>query len=238
VYRRELFRRTLLGVAGVAAAAPPRAEGRAFPADYNASRDLAWADWKPVFLDDHENETLIILSDLIIPKIDTPSAKESLANRFIDRCWQPQLRRRSAHSSRAWPISTASACRDTVLHSVHSRRKPGGISRLSRLSALAGHVGKRGNRRVSGPRALSPHQGRDLAGVLQFRDSYAGAGVGRAATWGIRRMCPLREFALTGIMPGMLVNIPRRVCLSSGIPYRLGERRIWLSSSYQLGGPL
>jgi len=85
VHRRELFRRTLLGAAGVAAATPPRAEGREFPADYDASKDLARADWKPVFLDDHQNETLIILSDLIIPKTDTPGAKEALANRFIDR---------------------------------------------------------------------------------------------------------------------------------------------------------
>jgi len=85
VHRRELFRRTLLGAAGVAAAAPPLAEGREFPSDYDASKNLARADWKPVFLDDHQNETLINLSDLIIPKTDTPGAKEALANRFIDR---------------------------------------------------------------------------------------------------------------------------------------------------------
>jgi hypothetical protein len=37
-----------------------------------------------MFLDDHQNETLIILSDLIIPATDSPGAKEALANRFID----------------------------------------------------------------------------------------------------------------------------------------------------------
>jgi len=37
-----------------------------------------------VFLDDHQNETLIVLSDLIIPATDTPGAKEALVNRFID----------------------------------------------------------------------------------------------------------------------------------------------------------
>src|SRR5579872_465077 len=37
VDRRELFRRTWLGAAGIAAAALPRAEAREFPADYDAS---------------------------------------------------------------------------------------------------------------------------------------------------------------------------------------------------------
>src|SRR5207237_10766291 len=38
----------------------------------------------PLFLDEHQNETLIILSDLIIPATDTPGAKEALVNRYID----------------------------------------------------------------------------------------------------------------------------------------------------------
>lgn len=50
----------------------------------DASNDLAGASWKPLFLDEHQNETLIILSDLIIPKTDTPGAKEALVNRYID----------------------------------------------------------------------------------------------------------------------------------------------------------
>ena len=41
-------------------------------------------DWKPVFLNDHQNKTLIALSDVIIPATDTPGAKEALANRFLD----------------------------------------------------------------------------------------------------------------------------------------------------------
>jgi gluconate 2-dehydrogenase gamma chain len=85
VHRRELFRRTLWGAAGVAGGAAPRAAAREFPADFDASRELARADWKPVFLDEHQNETLIVLADLIIPKTGTPGAKEALANRFIDR---------------------------------------------------------------------------------------------------------------------------------------------------------
>ena len=79
--RRELFLRTLWGAAGACRSA----QAREFPPDYDASKELARADWKPVFLDDHQNETLIALSNLIIPQTDTPGAKEALANRFIDR---------------------------------------------------------------------------------------------------------------------------------------------------------
>lgn len=50
----------------------------------DASKELEGANWKPQFLDEHQNETLIILSDLIIPKTDTPGAKEALVNRYID----------------------------------------------------------------------------------------------------------------------------------------------------------
>ncbi|HEY2821095.1 MAG TPA: gluconate 2-dehydrogenase subunit 3 family protein [Candidatus Acidoferrum sp.] len=50
----------------------------------DASNELKGASWKPLFLDEHQNETLIILSDLIIPATDTPGAKEALVNRYID----------------------------------------------------------------------------------------------------------------------------------------------------------
>ena len=42
------------------------------------------ADWKPSFLDDHQNETVIALTDLIIPTTDTPGAKAAHVNRYID----------------------------------------------------------------------------------------------------------------------------------------------------------
>jgi hypothetical protein len=50
----------------------------------------AWAqqaakpDWKPSFLDDHQNETVIALTELIIPATDTPGAKAAHVNRYID----------------------------------------------------------------------------------------------------------------------------------------------------------
>jgi hypothetical protein len=40
--------------------------------------------WKPAFLNSHQNETLIALSDVIIPATDTPGAKAALVNRYLD----------------------------------------------------------------------------------------------------------------------------------------------------------
>jgi len=91
--RRELLRAGV--IAGAAAATlRPTLAGAQNPAQgseltpaqsgVDASNDLAGANWKPLFLDEHQNETLIILSDLIIPATDTPGAKEALANRYID----------------------------------------------------------------------------------------------------------------------------------------------------------
>jgi len=42
------------------------------------------AAWKPVLFDAHQNETVIALTDLIIPATDTPGAKAALVNRFLD----------------------------------------------------------------------------------------------------------------------------------------------------------
>jgi len=42
------------------------------------------ADWKPELFDDHANETVIALIDLIIPATDTPGAKAALVNRHMD----------------------------------------------------------------------------------------------------------------------------------------------------------
>jgi hypothetical protein len=50
----------------------------------------AWAqqasktDWRPSVLDDHQNETVIALTELIIPTTDTPGAKTARVNRYID----------------------------------------------------------------------------------------------------------------------------------------------------------
>src|SRR4051812_22113923 len=40
--------------------------------------------WRPLLLDDHQNLTVIALTDLIIPETDTPGAKAANVNRYID----------------------------------------------------------------------------------------------------------------------------------------------------------
>lgn len=81
--RRDLLRVTVLGALGAGTTVPP-ATAREFPPDSDASKELERPDWKPLFLDAHQNETLILLSDLIIPAGDTPGAKAALVNRFLD----------------------------------------------------------------------------------------------------------------------------------------------------------
>ena len=94
--RREMLRASV--IAGAAAALGPAlsnaqsgAQSAAQPSELtpgqsgvDASKDLAAQGWKPLFLDEHQNETLIVLSDLILPATDTPGAKEALVNRYID----------------------------------------------------------------------------------------------------------------------------------------------------------
>jgi gluconate 2-dehydrogenase gamma chain len=94
--RREMLRASVLvGAAaalrpalsnaqsGAQSAAPP-SELTPAQSGVDASKDLSGPGWKPLFLDEHQNETLVILSDLIIPATDTPGAKEALVNRYID----------------------------------------------------------------------------------------------------------------------------------------------------------
>jgi hypothetical protein len=96
--RREMLRASVLGGAAAALtpalaatkqskgadAADEKSELTPAQRGVDASKELEGANWKPKFLDDHQNETLIILSDLIIPATDTPGAKEALVNRYID----------------------------------------------------------------------------------------------------------------------------------------------------------
>jgi hypothetical protein len=91
--RREMIRASVLAGAAAAALRPSMAAAQSAaqspeltPAQrgVDASKDLTAPGWKPIFLDEHQNETLVVLSDLIIPATDTPGAKEALVNRYID----------------------------------------------------------------------------------------------------------------------------------------------------------
>src|SRR5271154_3044474 len=94
--RREMLRASVLAGAAAAlcptlASAQSAAQNVAQPSELtpaqsgvDASKEFDVPGWKPLFLDEHQNETLIVLSDLIIPATDTPGAKEALVNRYID----------------------------------------------------------------------------------------------------------------------------------------------------------
>ncbi len=59
-------------------------------AAFPAAIPQAWAQqaaqpqWKPSILSAHENQTVIVLTELIIPSTDTPGAKLARVNRYID----------------------------------------------------------------------------------------------------------------------------------------------------------
>lgn len=89
--RRELLRRTILGTS-VAAAAGTSAPAREIPPDYDASKELAAAGPKPVFLAARQNETPIAISDVVIPETDAAGAKTALVNRFIDKLLAAETR--------------------------------------------------------------------------------------------------------------------------------------------------
>ncbi|HWZ97139.1 MAG TPA: gluconate 2-dehydrogenase subunit 3 family protein [Candidatus Dormibacteraeota bacterium] len=78
------LRASLSATQNVVQSAPQPGELTPAQRGMDASKDLAAPGWKPLFLDEHQNETLIVLSELIIPATDTPGAKEALVNRYID----------------------------------------------------------------------------------------------------------------------------------------------------------
>lgn len=47
-------------------------------------RQAAKPDWRPSVLSAHQNESVIAITDLIIPSTDTPGAKAAHVNRYID----------------------------------------------------------------------------------------------------------------------------------------------------------
>jgi hypothetical protein len=86
--RREAVRRLALG--GVASAALPAwAETLLAAAEehrhaQSTAGAAAAADWKPRFLNAHQDHSVRVISELIIPETDTPGAASALVNRFVD----------------------------------------------------------------------------------------------------------------------------------------------------------
>ena len=90
ISRRELIRAALFASA-VSALGPAFSMAQAVHSDLtpaargdDGSKFLTDPNWKAAFLNPQQNETLIVLSDVIIPATDTPGAKEALVNRFLD----------------------------------------------------------------------------------------------------------------------------------------------------------
>ncbi len=88
--RREALKKIALGTGGIVTL-PILGQVALTPA---MARSVHWhpgwesapseAEWKPLFLDAHQNETVTVLTELIIPATNTPGAKAALVNRFID----------------------------------------------------------------------------------------------------------------------------------------------------------
>ena len=86
--RREALRRLAAGAVGVAtspiwtdsliALAREHAHAQA------ATGTMSAAHWTPRVLTPHQNDTVVLLTELIIPQTDTPGAKAVNVNRFID----------------------------------------------------------------------------------------------------------------------------------------------------------
>ena len=72
-------RRDLLKL-GASAAAAPVALAQHAPAPI-----VPQAAWTPQLFDAHQNETVVALTERIIPATDTPGAKAALVNRHLDR---------------------------------------------------------------------------------------------------------------------------------------------------------
>jgi hypothetical protein len=90
IKRRDLLRAALFASAA-SALGPAFSFAQAISSDLtpaargeNGAAFLTDANWKAVFLDDQQNETLIALSAVIIPATNTPGAKEALVDRYLD----------------------------------------------------------------------------------------------------------------------------------------------------------
>jgi hypothetical protein len=55
---------------------------------HGAQAAIAAQNWKPKVLHARQNDTVVVLTELIIPQTDTPGAKAARVNRFIDNVLQ------------------------------------------------------------------------------------------------------------------------------------------------------
>ena len=88
--RRDALKNIIISAGGLTAlpilgeAQPASAPQAQMNMETGAAEPQPETPWKPQFFDEHQNETIIALSELIIPQTDTPGAKAALVNRYID----------------------------------------------------------------------------------------------------------------------------------------------------------
>ena len=73
----------ILGQAGVTAPVERAAAHVASQAGAVSAGDSG-TSWKPLFFDQHQNQIVVALTEMIIPETDTPGAKSARVNQFID----------------------------------------------------------------------------------------------------------------------------------------------------------
>lgn len=81
--RRDILRSVVAGAGALPAAAAQHQSHQAVQSAAGAARP-AIAAWKPLLFDAHQNETVVVLTDLIIPATDTPGARAAKVNEYID----------------------------------------------------------------------------------------------------------------------------------------------------------
>ena len=78
--RRDLFKTAALG-AGVAALGQSEPQHAAHA---SGGSTATTSGWTPQFFDSHQNETVSTIAELIIPRTDSPGAREAKVNEYID----------------------------------------------------------------------------------------------------------------------------------------------------------
>lgn len=99
--RREILKGA---VAGAGAISVPATAQQHPHAATSAAAQTAQPAWKPLLFDAHQNDTVVALTELIIPATDTPGAKAAKVNEYIDLLLHdgPQERRNRFLSGLAW----------------------------------------------------------------------------------------------------------------------------------------
>lgn len=82
--RNEITRRTILKSLSIL---PATGMGKLFalrPHWHGWQPSTPQESWKPLVLSSHQNETVAVISELIVPETDTPGARAAKVNEFID----------------------------------------------------------------------------------------------------------------------------------------------------------